>query len=232
MVYKKTNAIVLKRINYGEADRIITVLTQDCGKLRLLAKGVRKSTSKLAGGIEIFSESTIQYIKGKGDIDTLVSARINKNFSNISKNLNITNTGYEAISTIDLVTEHNAENSYYNLLHDTLELLDEGLNESLVLGIFYAKLLAISGHSLNLDRDISGNILIEANNYIYNFESGCFEESVYGYSGTCIKVIKILFNQPSSVLKRITGMDGDLASVVNLLKSIADYYLHLKHKRF
>ena len=232
MNYKKTNTIILKRINYGEADRIITVITKDYGKLRLLAKGVRKSTSKLAGGIELFSESNIQYIKGKGDIDTLVSARIYRNFSNISKNLKTTNAGYEVISTIDLVTEHNAENAYYKLLLNTLELLDDGLSDSLVLGIFYARLLEISGHSLNLNKDISGNNLSEENNYIYNFESGGFEVSNYGHSGRCIKVVKILFNQPSGVLKRITGMDDDLNNAVSLLKSTSEYYLHLKRKHF
>lgn len=232
MNYKKTNAIILNRINYSEADRIITVLSNDQGKLRLLAKGVRKSTSKLAGGIELFSESTIQYIKGKGDIDTLVSARINRNFSNISKNLKSTNVGYEVISAIDSITEHNAENSHYKLLKENLELLDGGLDELLVLGKFYANLLEISGHSLNLEKDTSGSNLNEKNNYIYNFESDAFEKSNYGYPGTCIKVIKILFTQSSGVLKRITGMDDELKEAIVLLKSIADYYLQLKRKRF
>ena len=48
--HKHTVAIILKRINYGEADEYVNFVTPDYGKLRLMAKGVRKSKSKLAGG--------------------------------------------------------------------------------------------------------------------------------------------------------------------------------------
>ena len=50
-----TDGIVLSRVNYGEADRIIKLLTPEAGKLSLMARGVRKPKSKLAGGIELFS---------------------------------------------------------------------------------------------------------------------------------------------------------------------------------
>ena len=76
MNHKKTIAIVLKRIDYGEADRIVTVLTPDAGKLSLMAKGARRVKSKLAGGIELLSTSEINYIAGKGSLDTLVSSRL------------------------------------------------------------------------------------------------------------------------------------------------------------
>ena len=70
-----SESIVLSRINYGDNDRIVTVITRDQGKIRLIAKGSRKLKSKLAAGIELFSVSEISFIKGKGDIDTLVSSR-------------------------------------------------------------------------------------------------------------------------------------------------------------
>ena len=54
----KTDAIVLKRVNYREGDRIITFLTPD-GRLSAIAKGARKEKSKLAGGIEMFTLSSI-----------------------------------------------------------------------------------------------------------------------------------------------------------------------------
>lgn len=60
-----TQAIVLKRSNYREADRILRVITPDRGKISLIAKAVRKPKSKLAGGIELFSVNEISYIEGK-----------------------------------------------------------------------------------------------------------------------------------------------------------------------
>ena len=62
-------AIVLKRVDYAEADRIVQVITRENGKRSLMARGVRRAKSKLAGGIELFSVSSITAIVGKGDIE-------------------------------------------------------------------------------------------------------------------------------------------------------------------
>jgi DNA repair protein RecO (recombination protein O) len=77
----QTKAIVLSRTDYGEADRILTFLTPHEGKLRLMARGVRKAKSKVAGGIELFSTSDISFLRGRGEIGTLISARLRKYYS-------------------------------------------------------------------------------------------------------------------------------------------------------
>src|SRR2546430_6710542 len=92
-----TPAIILARIDYGEADRIITMLTPGHGKLRLLAKGVRRVRSKLAGGIELFSVSTITFIQGRSELGTLVSTRLQQYYSHIVQDLDRTMAGYELI---------------------------------------------------------------------------------------------------------------------------------------
>src|SRR6476620_6614066 len=101
----KTTGIILQRTAYGESDRIITFLTPDQGKVRAIAKGVRKQKSKMAGGLELFSISELQYIKGRGDISTLTSTRLQKHFGTIVHDLNRTNMGYEILRTIHKVTE-------------------------------------------------------------------------------------------------------------------------------
>jgi DNA repair protein RecO (recombination protein O) len=78
-----TTAIILRRTDFGEADRILTLITPDHGKIRLMAKGVRRPKSKLAGGIELFSVSKISYIKGRSEIGTLVSAQLNTHYGTI-----------------------------------------------------------------------------------------------------------------------------------------------------
>lgn len=54
-----TPAIVLRRADYGEADRLLTLLTPERGKLRVLAKGARKITSRKAGHIELFTQTQV-----------------------------------------------------------------------------------------------------------------------------------------------------------------------------
>ena len=72
----QTEGIILKRVDFKEADRIITFITPDKGKIGAIAKGVRKPKSKLAGGIELLTISDLGLIRGKGDLDQLISTRI------------------------------------------------------------------------------------------------------------------------------------------------------------
>ena len=60
-----TNAIVLKRRNYSESDRILTILTADQGKFDVLAKGVRKTKSRKRGHIELFTHLQAHIIETK-----------------------------------------------------------------------------------------------------------------------------------------------------------------------
>src|SRR5688572_3433628 len=120
-----TEGIILSRTDYGEADRIITLLTPEHGKLRLMAKGVRRVKSKLAGGIELFSVSTITFVKGRGDIGTLVSTRLVKHYGRIVEDLDRTMLGYELIKQLNKVTEDHPEPAYFELLQQTFEALND-----------------------------------------------------------------------------------------------------------
>lgn len=158
--------IVLSRTDYAEADRIITFLTQDNGKVRALAKGVRKSQSKLAGGLELFSVSELSFIAGRGELNTLISSRLVKHYSNIVLDLQRTNAAYEAIRLTDKATEDAAEAAYFSLLRSLFAALDEfELNCELTMLWFEMQLLRLSGHSPNLKIDISGDKLSEDASY-------------------------------------------------------------------
>ena len=61
-----SDGIILSRKNYGEADRILIVLSKNFGKLSLLAKGIRKIKSKKRGHLEIFSKIKFSAVKGHG----------------------------------------------------------------------------------------------------------------------------------------------------------------------
>ena len=78
----RTQGFVLKRTNYGEADRILNIITPG-GKMSAIAKGVRKEKSKLAGGIEMFSLVELNIHSGKSDLWTITSAKMLKYYSNL-----------------------------------------------------------------------------------------------------------------------------------------------------
>jgi len=81
-----SDAIILSRKNYGEADRFLTVYSKNFGKLRLLAKGVRRPKSKKRGHIEVFSQLKFSASKGKG-IDLITEAETIASFEVIRKDL-------------------------------------------------------------------------------------------------------------------------------------------------
>ena len=120
-----TKGIVLARTNYGEADRIVTVLTPEHGKLRVMAKGVRRLKSKLAGGVELFCVSDLSLIRGRGDLSTLTSSRMHHQFSSITKDIDRTMYGYEILKCIATITEEEAGLDYYSLLEATLSALND-----------------------------------------------------------------------------------------------------------
>ena len=69
-----TEGVVLRRIDYGEADRILTVLTREHGKIGVIARGVRKAGSRLAAHTDLFARSRMQLARGRGDLDVLTQA--------------------------------------------------------------------------------------------------------------------------------------------------------------
>lgn len=78
--------IVLARRSYGEADRILSVYCKNHGRVSLMAKGVRRTTSRKRGHLEVFSQIRFQAFHGKG-LDLISEAEIIDNFSEVRKNL-------------------------------------------------------------------------------------------------------------------------------------------------
>ena len=118
-------AIVLSRVNYGERDRILTLLTYSHGKISVLAKGVRTQKSRLAGGIELLSISDISFIKGKSDLCTLTGARLVAHFANIAPDIDRTETAFRILKDIAKTTEDVTDKQYFDILRVALSCLDD-----------------------------------------------------------------------------------------------------------
>lgn len=205
-----TTAIILRRIAYGEADRILTVLTPDQGKLRLMARGVRRVKSKLAGGIELFSVSDITYIPGKGEIGTLVSTRLDRHFGNIIKNLDRVQLGYELIKRLDKATEDQAEEAYFVLLQRGFEALDDHEIPTDIIQLWFnAQLLQLGGHEPNLQTDTNGTKLELDQKYNFDSEAMTFASHSSGrFAAADIKFLRLLFSSTAPVvLSKVSGLD-------------------------
>ncbi len=116
----RTEAIVLKRREQGEADRILTVFTPELGKLALLAKGVRKTRSRKAGHVELFTDATFLIARGR-TWDLVTQAETIESFRGLREDLLRTSTAYYLAELLDGFTEEkDVHPALFRLLKQTL----------------------------------------------------------------------------------------------------------------
>jgi DNA repair protein RecO (recombination protein O) len=144
----KSQAIVLKRINFGEADKIVTFYTKHFGKVTCLAKGIRRLSSRKRGNLEIFNKITFFANKGKG-MDFVTETELLESFSGWRGDLNKVATAYQLCEMVDKLTAEESEtDEVYELLAEFLEKLKslDLEKRSFFLGDFGLKLLTILGY--------------------------------------------------------------------------------------
>lgn len=225
-----TQGIILSRTDYGEADRIITLLTPDYGKLRLMAKGVRKVKSKLAGGIELFSVSHITFIQGKGDVGTLISTRLVTHYGNIVKGIDRVQLGYELIKVLNKATEDNPEPEYFTLLQNAFIALDDAqVPTALIHAWFQAQLLDQAGHRPNLQTDVAGAQLEAGKKYNFSFDDMAFTAQPNSrITSDHIKFLRLLFSSnPPAVLAKVQGSDKLVKDLRPLVQTMAQTHIRL-----
>jgi DNA repair protein RecO (recombination protein O) len=141
-----TEAIVLKRHNLGEADRIATLYTPGEGKLRAVAKGVRRPASRLAGHLELFSLTVLQLARGR-ELDVVTQAETRAAFRNVREDLTRTSRAYYALELVDRFTPDRLPNrAVFDLLAELLHVLDEPAPSPLALHWFEVHVLAALGY--------------------------------------------------------------------------------------
>ncbi len=113
----KTEGIILKRKNFGEADRILTSFTKKFGKVSVLARGVRKITSRRAGNVELLNRVMMFLHQGK-NFYILTEAESINTYSALKSDLTLSTYAYHLIELTDKLTAENQENVilYENLL--------------------------------------------------------------------------------------------------------------------
>jgi DNA repair protein RecO (recombination protein O) len=224
-------ATILSRTDFGEADRILTVLTPEHGKLRVLARGVRKVKSKLAGGIELFSVSEISFIKGRGEIDTLVSTRLVKHYGHIVEDLDRTMLAYEFIKLLNRITEDEAEQDYFVVLQHAFAALDDHAIPLLLINVWFtAQLLKLGGFTPNLVTGANNHKLQPSESYDFSFESVCFDASggQGRFTADHIKFLRLVFagHQPK-VLAGVQGSAQLVQDIAPLVTTMRQTYLRV-----
>jgi DNA repair protein RecO (recombination protein O) len=205
----RTKAIVLRRTNYGEADRIIQLLTPDNGTLSVMAKGVRKEKSRLAGGIELFARCDVNVGVGKGDLGILTSARLDIFYSHIMTDYDRLQFGYEVIKQITRAASTIDEPAFFDLLDQAFASLnDPQIDLRLTKAWFWLQLAILLGVGMNLATDTNGMKLVEDVAYDFSESDHGFVFSERGtFNSDHIKLLRIMSAQSPKVAAHVAGAD-------------------------
>ena len=157
-----TEAIVLSRFDYSEADRILTLITPSGGKIKAIAKGIRKPTSRIGGSVEPFAELRLALAVGR-TFDVVTQVSVLHPWLRLRDDLVSFGTASYLAELADgtLEERHGAE-SVYVLLKRAYEILDAGMAPGRVARWFEVHLADELGVRPEVDRCVECGRLLEA----------------------------------------------------------------------
>ncbi|PEH50142.1 DNA repair protein RecO [Micrococcus luteus] len=152
----RAEAIVLRTHRLGEADRIIEALTPEHGLVRAVAKGVRKTSSRLGSVVEPFMHSTLQLARGRGELHTVSQAQLLHPYATMLAAdydaYTVAGALAEAVERVPAVDD-DGRRAQYRLFHGALAALARGAHDPrLILHSFLLRALAQAGWAPTFDR--------------------------------------------------------------------------------
>jgi len=157
----KTRAIVLAHLDLGEADRIITLLTPEDGKIRAIAKGVRRPRSRIGGSVEPFAELDLVLARGRS-LDVITQVSVAHAWLRLRDRLESTATAWYLGELADRAVEERAgAHPIYGLLRRACQLLDDGMAPGRVARWYEAGLADALGVRPELDRCVECHRVLE-----------------------------------------------------------------------
>jgi DNA repair protein RecO (recombination protein O) len=121
----QADAVVLRRLDYGEADRILTLLTREYGKLSAIAKGSRRAKARAANGLDLFARSRLMLAKGR-NLDVVAQSVRNGDVRHISGDVQRTACACLVAEVADKVLEdRHPVDDVFELVVGTIERLNQ-----------------------------------------------------------------------------------------------------------
>jgi DNA repair protein RecO (recombination protein O) len=155
MTLFRDRGMVLRTIRLGEADRIVTLMTEDHGKVRAVAKGVRRTTSKFGSRLEPLSHVALLGWQGRGDLDTINQVEVIDTFRTVREDLDRMSAAMSMLEVVDQIgQERHGNPELYGMLVGAMGVLSER-NSPMVAAAFFLKVLALEGSAPMLDVCVS-----------------------------------------------------------------------------
>ena len=141
----RCEALTLRKTPLGEADLMVTLFARDQGKLRVMAKGARRTSSKLVGHLEPLTQVRLFLAQGR-NLDYVTQAQVIGNFAPLKDDLGAITKGLYVAELVDgFGVESHANQSLYHLAIETLQIIGQNPDSAWPLRFFELQLLQVSG---------------------------------------------------------------------------------------
>lgn len=228
----QTEAVIVHKIKLGEADRILTCYTPHLGKLRAVAKGVRRPRSKLSGHLELLTHCLITLARGR-NLDTIIGSQTINSYFKLKSDLELSASSLYIAELIDQFTAERAENyPLFQLLLRTLNDLCQATNHELIQHYFEMHLLNACGYRPQLRQCVSCHRPLEPVSNNFSVNAGgvlcptCSREqhSTQTLSVNALKVLRLLQGERYDMVCRLK-LNPDLS--LELRYAISSYIKYL-----
>jgi len=208
----QTEAIIIKKIKLGEADRILTLYTPYLGKIQAVAKGVRRPRSKMAGHLELLTHSLVSLARGR-NLDTVTGCQTINSFLPLKSDLELTSYALYVIELIDQFTADHIENyPLFQLILETMHRLSQGNNNELILRYFELHLLNLVGYRPQLGQCVSCHSPLQAITNSFSPRAGGV------LCPNCLKSQPLTYHLSVDALKVLRWLQGSDYNAVSKLK--------------
>jgi len=233
---KQTRGIVIRRFNLNEADQIVTVLTENEGKVSLMAKGSRRLKSKFCGRLEPFYHVSLNYFQGR-ELGHLDEAEILEVYAPLESDLKSKSIlFFMAEITAKLVADDQECQEVYSLLSECMSGFEESHSE-IILHAYMVKLLTLLGFMAPWDTCSRSNRKLNlAEPHFLSardasvVRSGYNETTDIRLTPSVIKWVNYMQKESFSSLKRISPSHGEKAEVFFITQSIFGNILNYPFK--
>jgi DNA repair protein RecO (recombination protein O) len=226
-----SEGIILKRVDFGEADKLVTIFTKNKGKITSLAKGIRRIESRRSGNVDLLNKAKLFFAESKS-LPILTEAESLETYKDLKKDLKKVGHAYYLAELVDQFF-HDQQESYktFELLSESLGFLDQlplEKSENIVRA-FEIKILSLAGYRPQLFSCVKCRKPIEPDGNIISPEVGglvhasCANDSLFAkpISQEAIKVLRFVQGKHLSEVAKL-GISDKLARD---LREIMKFYL-------
>ncbi|HEX7063946.1 MAG TPA: DNA repair protein RecO [Bacillales bacterium] len=237
---QKSEAIVIRTMDYGETNKIVTLFTREAGKIALFARGAKKTRSRLSSVTQLFTYGHYLYFLGKG-MGTLRQGESIDTFRGLQSDLFRTAYASYIAELLDKLSEDRVPNPFlFELLLQTLHYMDEEIDPEVLTFIFETKMLNVAGISPELESCM--NCKRTQGPFVFSVREGgllcgqckAIDPHYFRLSEAALKLLRLFLHMDLKRLGKVSLKPETKRELKTVLSAYYEEYsgLKLKSKRF